>query len=107
MHALASHDLLLLLLHTCHAIRVHLSTIGALIDHLLHVEAGKSLLLADRAVLMGKEKSLQVHDFISQRVDLSVEGIILGREDFDLVLQVGKPLLLSLSALQSGDPVTY
>ena len=53
---------------------------------------------------MSKQKRLEVDYFISQGVDLSVEGIVLGREDFNFMLQIGKPLLLSLSALQRGDP---
>jgi hypothetical protein len=103
LHALSSHDLLLLL-HASHAIRVHLSRIGAILNHLLHVKASQSLLLADGTILVSKEKRLQVDDLISQGIDLRVEGIILRREDLNFVLQVGEPLLLSLSALQCGHP---
>ena len=84
MHALASHDLLLL--HSGHAIRVHLSAVAAVLDHVLHLEAGQSLLLTYGAVLVGEEKSFQIDDFIPQRIDLGVEGIILAGENFDLVL---------------------
>ena len=103
MHALASHDLLLLL-YSGHAIGIHLSAVAAVLDHVLHLEAGKSLLLTDGTILVGEEKSLQVDDLIPKLVDLGVESIILTGEYLDLVLQVGKPLLLALSALQCGDP---
>jgi hypothetical protein len=61
---LASHDLLLLALHGgSHTIRVHLALVA--FHKLVHAEACKALLLADWAVFVGKEKSLEINDFIS------------------------------------------
>ena len=61
---MASHDLLLLALHSgCHTIRVHLALVA--FHKLVHAETCKALLLADWAVFVGKEKSLEINNFIS------------------------------------------
>jgi hypothetical protein len=60
---LASHDLLLLALHGgSHSVWIHLALVA--FHELMHAETGKALLLADRAVLVGEEKGLEIDNFI-------------------------------------------
>jgi hypothetical protein len=65
----------------------------------------ESLLLSNRAILMGQKERLEIDDFFPQGSNLGAQGIVLGREDLNLILEVGKPLLLALSALECGDSV--
>ena len=65
-HVLARHYLLLLMSSHggSHSVRVHLALIVA-VHELVHADATNSLLLADRTVLVSKEKGLEVDNFIS------------------------------------------
>jgi hypothetical protein len=56
---------------------------------------------------MCHEQCLQVHDFFAKLLILSVKRIILGCKDLDLGLQIGEPLLLSLTTLERGDTVSH
>lgn len=64
-----------------------------------------SLLLSNWAVLVGKKKRLQIDDLFSELCYLRRQGVVLSTEHFDLGLQVGQPLLLSLAAFKSSDTV--
>lgn len=63
----------------------------------------EALPLGNRAVFVLKKDLLQLNNFISHLVDLRGQGIVFAAEDLDLRLQVRKPLLLALSALQGGN----
>jgi hypothetical protein len=97
---LIRHDLLVI--QGCNAIRVHLLAITSH-NVILH-HALEALLLGKRAIFMGEQERLKVHNLVSQRLDLCTKRVILCAEDLYLLLQVCKPLLLSLSALQRSDP---
>jgi len=66
----------------------------------------QSLLLSDGAILMGKEESLEIHDFFSEGAQLTVESFIFSGVVFDLGLKTGEPLLLALTTFESGNPVS-
>jgi hypothetical protein len=69
--------------------------------HAVHHERANALCLRDRAVLVSQQESLEVDNFLTQLGNSGGKGVILGGEKFNLVLEVGQPLLLSLSALES------
>lgn len=73
--------------------------------YLLHGHATDTLRLGDRAVLVCEKQRLKADYLFTQLGDGSGECIILCAEDFDLLLQVGKPLLFALATLQSSDSV--
>lgn len=54
---------------------------------------------------MRKQQGLESDDLFSKLSDGGGECIVLRTEDLHLLLQVCKPLLLALSALESGDSV--
>lgn len=56
------------------------------------------------AILVSEKKCLEVDNFLAKLSDGSRESIVLGTEELDLGLKVGKPLLLTLSALEGSDP---
>lgn len=60
--------------------------------------------LGDWAVLMRKQQSLEIDDFLTELRDSGSKRIILGGEQFHLRLKVGKPLLLSLATLERRNP---
>lgn len=61
------------------------------------------LSLRHRAVFVLEEDLLQLHNLISHLVHLCRQSVVLAAEYLNLCLQVCKPLLLALSALQSGN----
>lgn len=52
---------------------------------------------------MSQQESLEVDNFLAQLGNSGGKGVVLGGEKFNLVLEVGQPLLLSLSALESSN----
>lgn len=82
-----------------HAIWVHLRVVR--LNDLRHEGPVKTLLLSDGTVFVGKQKSLEVDDFLSQLRDLLGQGFILTAKDLHLGLEVGKPLLLALPTFES------
>jgi hypothetical protein len=64
----------------------------------------ETLLLGDRAILMSKEESLEVHHFFPKGAQLRIESLILSGIIFHLGLEASKPLLLPLTTLESGNP---
>lgn len=61
---------------------------------------------------MSQQESFEVDNFLAQLGDSGGKRVILSGEEFNFVLQVGQPLLLSLSALESrnsenGKSATY
>lgn len=63
-------------------------------------------LLGNGAVLVCEQHRLQVDNFFPQSLDLTVEVLVLGAEEFDLLLEVLQPLLLALATFESSDPET-
>ena len=53
---------------------------------------------------MRKEKSFQADNFFSQLCDSGSKRIILRTKDLDLLLQVCKPLLLTLATFKCSNP---
>ena len=95
---LASHDALAR--HRgCHAIWVHLRVVG--LNDLRHEGPVKALLLSDGTVFVGKQKSLEVDNLLSQLRNLLSQSFILTAKYLHLGLEVGKPLLLALSTFES------
>lgn len=102
LDALASHDLLLVRHGPAHAVGVHLRVLVGLHDG-LHVSPLQTLLLGDGTVLVGEQKRLEIDNLLAELRNLRCEGIILTAKHFHLGLQVGKPLLLTLTTFQGGD----
>lgn len=69
----------------------------------VHHHGAEALGLRNRTVLVGEQHGFEVDDLLTQLSDSRRERIILGREQFHLRLQVGKPLLLALSTFESRD----
>lgn len=85
--------------------------IGVLVAHvaakeIVHGVAMKTLSLRDRAVLVSKQKRLEVDDLLAQLSDGRTKSVILCAEELDLSLQIGKPLLLSLTTLEGSDAMS-
>lgn len=60
--------------------------------------------LGDRAILVCEEQSLEIDNFFTELRDRGGEGIVLCAKKLDLRLQVGQPLLFSLTAFERSDP---
>lgn len=73
--------------------------------HAVHHQGAKSLGLGDRAILVSQQESLEVHNLLSELGHGGSQRIILGGEKLDLGLEIGQPLLLPLTTLQSRDTV--
>ncbi len=71
--------------------------------HVLEVSVGNSLGLGDWAVLVCEQHSFESDDLIAKDLDLAGKIIVLLGEHLDLGLEVGEPLLLALTALESGN----
>jgi hypothetical protein len=67
----------------------------------------EALLLRDRTILVSQQQGLEIDNLIAQLSHLLVETVILGSIYLNLLLQIGKPLLLSLPTLQSSNPERY
>lgn len=53
---------------------------------------------------MRKEQRLQINNLLAQLCNSRGEGIIFCAEEFHFGLEVRKPLLLTLTTLESGNP---
>lgn len=73
----------------------------------IHGVAVKTLSLRDGAVLVSKQKCLEVYYLLTKLSDGSRESIVLCTEQLNLSLQVGKPLLLSLTTLEGSNTVIH
>jgi hypothetical protein len=102
LNALTSHDRLRRH-RPGHAVWVHLGV--EWLDDLGHESPVKSLLLGDRAVLVGEQQCLQVDDFLPQLSDLCSQSIVLTAEHLHLGLQVGQPLLFALTTFECRNTV--
>jgi len=85
------------------AVRILMADVAT--KEIVHGVAVKTLGLRDRAVLVSKQQGLEVDDLLTKLGDGSRESIVLCAEQLDLGLQVGKPLLLSLTALEGSDTI--
>lgn len=99
---LAGHDLLLVGHRATHGVGIHLRVCVGLHTR-RRVSSLKTLLLGDRAVLVCEQESLEIHDFFSELRNLACQSIVFTTEHFDFGLEVGKPLLLTLTTFQSGN----
>jgi hypothetical protein len=54
---------------------------------------------------VSQEEGLEINNLFPELSDCGRERIILCCEDFDLGLQIRKPLLLPLATLQGSNPV--
>lgn len=63
------------------------------------------LLLSYGAIFVSDQNGFEVENFLAQGGDLSRKRIVLAAKNLDLLLQVGEPLFLALSAFQRCDPV--
>lgn len=63
----------------------------------------QALSLRYRAVLMGKKQRLEIHNLFTQLRYRGGEGVVLCAEKLHLGLQICKPLLLALAALEGSD----
>lgn len=53
---------------------------------------------------MSKEKCLEIDNLLAKLGDSSREGVILRTKKLNLGLEVGEPLLLTLSTLEGSNP---
>ena len=103
------HHLPLLHRHHVDTIRLHLSdAIWILVadvtaEEVVHGGAVETLCLGYWAVLVGKEQRLEVDNLLAKLSDGGRQSVVLGAKEFDLGLKVGKPLLLTLSALEGSN----
>lgn len=72
-------------------------------EEVVHCGAMQALGLGDWTVFVREKQRLQVDNLLTQLGDSGREGVILGAEQLHLGLEVGKPLLLPLTALERGD----
>lgn len=72
----------------------------------IHGRSVQTLCLRDWTVFVGQEEGLEVYYFLAKLSNGSRKSIVLCTEQLDLSLQIGKPLLLSLTTLQGGNPVS-
>lgn len=70
----------------------------------VHTHSSHTLRLRNRTILVRQQQSLQIDNLLAQLRDLCAERVVLAAEDLHLGLEVGKPLLLSLTTFQCGDP---
>ena len=87
------------------AIRILMAGITA--QEVVHGGTMQTLSLGDRTVLVGKEQGLEVDNLLTELSDSCRQSVVLCTEELNLGLQIGKPLLLALSALECGDPDRY
>lgn len=73
--------------------------------HLSHVVTTQALLMTYSTVLVLQQECLELDNLFAQLGALRRQSVVLLRKNFDLGLEVGQPLLLSLPTLKSSDPV--
>lgn len=59
--------------------------------------------LRDGAVFVSQQKGLEVHNLLTKLGHRGGKCIIFGREELNLGLKIGEPLLLALTTLESSD----
>lgn len=96
--------------HRRHSIRRHAHSIRMAVvvevaDEICHGHPADTLRLRHRAVLVCEKHRLEVDNLLTELRDLSRESIVLCAEKLHLRLQVGKPLLLSLTTLEGSNSV--
>jgi hypothetical protein len=90
----------------------HLSnTVGVLVGGLatkesVHIHAIQTLCMRHGAFFMSKQKGLEVDYLLAKLRHSGGKGIVLSAEQLNLGLQIGKPLLLALTALERSNPVS-
>lgn len=70
----------------------------------VHGSAVQTLGLRHWAILVSKEKCLEIDNLLAKLGDSSREGVILCAKKLNLGLKVGEPLLLALSTLEGSNP---
>jgi hypothetical protein len=104
------HHLALLHGHHVDTIGLHLSdaiwvlVVNIASKEVVHGSTMQTLSLRYWAILVSKEERLEVNNFLAKLSDGSRESIVLCAEELNLGLEVGKPLLLALSALEGSNP---
>jgi hypothetical protein len=73
--------------------------------HAVHHQRAQTLSLRDGAVFVSQQERLQVHDLLTKLGHRRGKCIVLRREELDLGLEIGEPLLLPLTTLQSSDTI--
>lgn len=56
---------------------------------------------------MGEEKSLETYYLLTKLSDSSGKCVVLCREDLNLLLKVGQPLLLALTTLKRSNSIRW
>lgn len=103
LHALACHDWLVRN-RSRHAVRVHLRVVR--LHGLLHESAVEALLLRDGTVFVRQEERLEIDHLFPELGNLGGKSIVLATKHFHFVLEVGEPLLLTLTTLEGSHTTT-
>lgn len=73
----------------------------------VHVYSIESLSLCHWAVLVSKQQGLEINNLFPKLSDLGRQCVILLAKQFDLLLEVGQPLLLALATFERSNPGTF
>ena len=74
-------------------------------QEVVHGGAVEALRLRYGAVLVGQKQRLEVDNLFAKLSDGGTEGIVLRAEELNLCLEVGEPLLLTLTTLECSNPI--
>lgn len=73
--------------------------------HAVHHKRTQTLGLRDGAVFMGQQEGLEIHNLLAKLGYRGGKCIVLCREELNLGLEIGEPLLLPLTTFEGRDTI--